>query len=64
LADLDGERAMVLAGAAEHVKVEEQVAGLKGGNLGAAAAAHGSEDGCEGVTLLNVGSRANTPLFQ
>ena len=34
-ADLDGERAMVLAGPVEHVKVEEQVAGLKGSQLGA-----------------------------
>ena len=37
---------MVLTGAAKHVKVEEQVARLKGSHLGATAAAHSGEDGC------------------
>jgi hypothetical protein len=55
---------MVLTGAAKHVEVEEQVARLKGSHLRATAAAHGGENGCQSVSLLYVGRRANTQLFQ
>jgi hypothetical protein len=42
-ADLYGERDVVLAGATEYVKVEEQIARLKGSHLGATAVTHSGE---------------------
>jgi hypothetical protein len=53
-----------LTGTAKQFKIEQQVARLEGSHLGAAAAAHGCEDGGESVPLVHVRSLVAAPLFQ
>ena len=55
---------MILSGSTEYVEIEEQVAGLEGGHLRAAAAADGGEDGGEGVALCDIGGLSDTRLLQ